>query len=88
MEMSEPDRGFEVNGQNTPMTTANSSNGSVLTEDFDDYKEVNGLTLPHKYNIDLTLNGSSGTAQFKWNFTIVEYRQVNNFGKGFFAFTV
>jgi hypothetical protein len=88
METSEPDRGFEVNGKNTPMTTANASNGSVLTENFDDYKEVNGLTLPHKYNVDLTLNGSSGTAQFKWNFTIVEYRQVNNFGKGFFAFTV
>lgn len=88
MELSEPDRGFEINGQNTQMTPANASNGSVLTEEFDDYKEVNGLTLPHKYNIDLTLNGYSGTAQFKWNFTIAEYRFVNDFGKGFFNFTV
>jgi hypothetical protein len=88
MELSEPDRGFEVNGQNTQMTPANASNGSVLTEDFEDYKTVNGLSLPHKYTINLTLNGYSGTAQFKWNFTIVEYRQVNDFGKGFFAFTV
>jgi hypothetical protein len=88
MELSEPDRGFEINGQNTQMTPANASNGSVLMEDFGDYKEVNGLVLPHNYNVSLTLNGYAGTAQFKWNFTIVEYRLVNNFGKGFFSFTV
>ena len=87
MELTEPDRGFEINGQNTQMTPANASNGSVLIEDFEDYKEVNGLTLPHRYTVGLTLNGFSGTAQFKWNFTIVEYRLVNNFGKGFFSFT-
>jgi hypothetical protein len=88
MEMTEPDRGFEINGQNTQMTPANASNGSVLIEEFDDFKAVNGLTLPHKYNVNLTLNGYSGTAQFKWYFTIGEYRLVNDFGKGFFSFTV
>ncbi|MGH9949774.1 MAG: hypothetical protein ACRD6X_21610, partial [Pyrinomonadaceae bacterium] len=88
MQLSEPDIAFEVNGPNTPATSANASNGTVLTEDFDDYKETNGLTLPHKYNIDLFLNGATGTVQFKWNFNIVEYRLVNDFGKGFFNFTV
>lgn len=87
--LSEPDRGFyEINRGSNVLTGAMGENSNVLTEDFDDYKEVNGLTLPHKYSIDLMLNGVSGTNNFKWNFVIVEHRLVNDFGKGFFAFTV
>lgn len=88
LKMSDPDRGFyEINGTNTHMTPDMAGNGSSLTEDFEDYKVANGLTLPHKYKIDLTLNGAAGTAQFKWTFGIVEYRIVRDFGEGFFAFT-
>ena len=88
LKLTEPDRGFyEVNGKRTEMNPSMAGNGSSLQEDFDDYKETNGLTLPHKYKIDLTLNGAAGTAQFKWNFNIVEYRIVKDFGPGFFSFS-
>jgi len=93
--ITEADKGFypiNTNGDRgnggTPLTSAMGQSSHVLTEDFDDYKVVNGLTLPHKYSIDLILNGANGTNNFKWNFNIVEHRLVNDFGKGFFAFTV
>ncbi|PYS89793.1 MAG: hypothetical protein DMF62_06470 [Acidobacteria bacterium] len=94
-DLAEPDRGFyginrdtSVEGRGTPLTSQMAQNNNVLTEDFDDFREANGLMLPHLYKVDLTLNGVSGTANFKWNFTIVEHRLVNNFGEGFFSFTV
>ena len=95
-ELSEPDRGFyAINNDSrnpasggTPLTGAMAQNSNTLIESFEDYKEANGLMLPHKYSVELFLNGVAGTNQFKWHFTIVEHRLVNDFGKGFFAFTV
>src|SRR5215470_2003033 len=33
-----------------------------LTEDFDDFREVDGLTLPHKYKMQLSVQGTSAAA--------------------------
>jgi len=33
-----------------------------LTEDFDDFRAVDELTLPHKYKLQLSIQGTSGTA--------------------------
>src|SRR5262245_47232811 len=33
-----------------------------LTEDFDDFRVVDGLTLPHKYRLQLSVQGTSGAA--------------------------
>jgi len=61
-------------------------NINTLTEDFDDFRAVGGLTLPHKYLIRLTLDGRSGTKDFRWTFKFDEYRIGQNFGEDFFTF--
>jgi hypothetical protein len=33
-----------------------------LTEDFDDFREIDGLTLPHKYKLQLSVQGNSAAA--------------------------
>lgn len=34
----------------------------TLTEDFDDFRAIDGLTLPHKYRLQLNVQGASATA--------------------------
>ena len=42
----------------------------TLTEDFDDFREVDGLTIPHKYKMQFSLEGRSGSALHDWTITI------------------
>jgi len=43
-----------------------------LTEDFSDYKKVNGLTLPHSYRINLLIDGKQ-TNEFEWKFQFSQF---------------
>jgi len=61
-------------------------NINTLVEDFDDFRSVGGLTLPHKYVVKLTLDGRAGTKEFRWTFKFDEYRIGQNFGEDFFNF--
>jgi hypothetical protein len=40
----------------------NSESYYTLTEDFDDFRAVDGLTLPHKYRLQLSVQGTSAAA--------------------------
>jgi hypothetical protein len=71
-----------VKGWNADMA----SNGSTLTEDFEDIRNDGGMTQPHKYSILLALDGASGTSQFRWHLTIEEYRLIKDFPANFFSF--
>ncbi len=62
------------------------NNGIVLTEDFEDIREVAGLTLPHKYKIALRVDSYTGTTDFYWTFGIEEYRIMKEFPAEFFSF--
>jgi hypothetical protein len=42
----------------------------TLTEDFDDFLAVDGLTLPHKYKMQFSAEGRSGSALHDWTITI------------------
>lgn len=42
----------------------------TLTEDFDDFRAVDGLTLPHKYRVQFSAEGRSGSALHDWTVTI------------------
>ena len=44
-----------------------------LIEDFSDFKEVNGLTLPHSYQINLLFNGKA-TDELEWKFEFSDFR--------------
>lgn len=40
-----------------------------VTEDFSDFKAEQGLTLPHKYKLELFMDAGSGTAEQNWVYT-------------------
>ncbi|MFN0141415.1 MAG: hypothetical protein ACKVQW_15175 [Pyrinomonadaceae bacterium] len=63
------------------------SNGSTLTENFDDFRDENGVTLPHKYEVLLSVDGVRGTSEFRWNFEFSEYRPMKEFPLNFFSFS-
>lgn len=42
----------------------------TLTEDFDDFRTVDGLTLPHKYKMQFSAEGRGGSALHEWTVTI------------------
>jgi len=42
----------------------------TLTEDFDDFLAVDGLTLPHKYKMQFSAEGRGGSALLDWTVTI------------------
>jgi len=63
------------------------SNSSTLTEDFEEYRKEGGLVLPHKYGIKLSVDSAAGTSEFKWDFSIEEYRIADNFPPNFFSFS-
>lgn len=62
------------------------NNGFTLTEDFSDFRSDKGLVLPHKYSIALLSDGTNGTTETDWNFTIEEYRLIKDFPADFFTF--
>ncbi len=39
-----------------------------LTESFDDFRQVNGLTLPHKYKMQLSVQTLNGNLLRDWSF--------------------
>ncbi|MCI0525468.1 MAG: hypothetical protein L0Y75_09425 [Acidobacteria bacterium] len=41
-----------------------------LFEDFDEFRTVDGLTLPHKYRMQITLEGGRGSALHDWSLTV------------------
>lgn len=43
-----------------------------MVEDFSDFKQVSGLTLPHSYQINLLLDGKL-TDEFEWQFNFPQY---------------
>ena len=63
------------------------ANASTLTENFDDFRDESGVTLPHKYELLLSVDGVKGTSEFRWEFEFSEYRAMVEFPPNFFSFT-
>lgn len=57
-----------------------------LTEDFGDFKQVDGVTLPHSYKIDYLTDSNSGVYEFIWTFKVSEYRFNQKLDPNFFKF--
>jgi hypothetical protein len=58
----------------------------TLTEDFADYKNVDGLMLPHRHRIEFVSNGGSGAYKSIWGVRVAEYRLNQPLEEGFFTF--
>src|SRR5262245_38423947 len=42
----------------------------TLTEEFDDFQAVDGLTLPHKYKMQFSAEGGGGSTLHDWTVTV------------------
>jgi hypothetical protein len=57
-----------------------------LREDFGDFKETGGLTLPHSYKIHYETDSTSGTFEYDWGFRVIQYLFNQNLDPNFFTF--
>ncbi len=55
-----------------------------ITEDFSDFKNEKGLTLPHKYRINYSIIGQNGTTEIQWDFILNEFAFNQNLADGTF----
>ena len=44
-----------------------------VTEDYSDFKEFSGLTLPQKYKVNYTISGANGTTEVEWAYSLNEF---------------
>lgn len=44
-----------------------------VTEDFSDFKDFQGMTIPHKYKILYTITGARGTTEIAWTCNLTEF---------------
>jgi hypothetical protein len=57
-----------------------------LREDFGDFKNTGGLTLPHSYKIHYETDSNSGTYEYDWGFKVAQYLFNQNLDPNFFSF--
>ena len=60
-------------GTNPDQSGGFSESRFKITEDFSDFKEVGGLTLPHDYKILYTVSGQNGTTEIEWDFKFTDF---------------
>jgi hypothetical protein len=70
---------FGVLGEQTGVEIA-------LIESFGDFKNENGLTLPHTYKIKYSTASNSGTYEYNWGITIAQYVANQKLAADFFSF--
>ncbi len=58
----------------------------LLTETFGDFKNADGLALPHSYQIQYLTDSNSGTYEYNWGITISKYLFNQNLAADFFTF--
>ena len=59
-----------------------------LTEDFSDFRTVEGLTLPYAYSVRFNSNTNAAMYENTWGITVVQYIFNQNLTPDFFTFDV
>lgn len=59
-----------------------------LTEDFSDFKDVNGFTLPYAYKVTLVSNSASQNYESSWGIRVSDYYLNQKLEPDFFTFDV
>jgi len=57
----------------------------TITETFDDFKQVDGLTLPHSYKLDFSMDNPRGGFVGNWSYTIQQIAHNQNIDRQVFA---
>jgi hypothetical protein len=58
----------------------------AMTEQFGDFKDETGLSLPHTYKIKYTTTSNGGTYEYNWSVTISQYLFNQKLVPNFFSF--
>lgn len=62
---------FSASAGRTPDASSQQNETRLkVIENFADYKEESGLTLPHKYNLQYSISGARGGTDIEWNFVL------------------
>ena len=56
-----------------------------VTESFDDFRLVDGLTLPHEYKLKYSAEGKGASAIYDWTFTIARISHQETFDSQLFT---
>ncbi|HEV8159104.1 MAG TPA: hypothetical protein VGP58_08745, partial [Pyrinomonadaceae bacterium] len=65
---------FSAAAGRTPDTSSQQNESRLkVIENFSDFKEESGLTLPHNYNLQYSISGARGGTDIEWNFTLNEF---------------
>jgi hypothetical protein len=59
-----------------------------LTEEFSEFKEVDGFTLPYMYKVTLTTNNATQSYETSWGIRITNYYLNQKLEPDFFTFDV
>ena len=59
----------------------------TLTENFSDFKSVDGYTLPHAYRVNFLSNSNTSSNENIWRIEVAEYRLNQKLLPDFFTFT-
>ncbi len=57
-----------------------------LTEDFADFKDTEGLMLPHSYKLNYQTDSNSGTYEYIWGINVTQYMFNRKLEDNFFTF--
>lgn len=60
-------------GTRPEQSTGFSESRLKIVEDFSNFSEEKGLTLPHSYAMNYSIIGQNGTTEIKWQFNLTEF---------------
>lgn len=66
-------------GTNPNQSSQFSETRFKVTESFSNFKEVNGITLPHSYVITYEVTGQRGTTEMEWKSVLTQFAFNQNF---------
>lgn len=62
-----------LQGRPTENSSRQRSTRYEIVEDFSDFKQEGGLTLPHNYKLRLVIDNQGGARQFDWELNLAQY---------------
>jgi hypothetical protein len=66
-------RGLGGGGVERAQTELQNETRLKVVEDFSDFKTENGITLPHSYRLNYTINGQNGLTEIEWKSTFTQF---------------
>src|SRR5258706_2981530 len=78
----------EINPKEDTFGTLGRQGGTrlILTEDFSDFRTVDGFTLPYSYKADYSTNSNQGVYEYTWGMKVAQYYLNQKLEPDFFTF--